>query len=159
MADIAKERKFRPNAAVILTDGQGKVLLCYRSQRPAGTVQTVQGGIDEGETAEEAAVRELHEEVGLFPEDFEIIAAAKEPMRYEWPPELRLKPGLERYVGQEQFFFLAKVRPEAQFVLDSHHIQEFSEVAWGTPAKMLELSWDMKRPNIERAMREFGLIT
>ncbi|OGL94886.1 hypothetical protein A2348_05360 [Candidatus Uhrbacteria bacterium RIFOXYB12_FULL_58_10] len=153
---------FRPNAAVIVTDGNGRVLLCEREDLP-GAIQTVQGGIDEGETPEMAARRELHEEIGLSPPHYEFVASLPNPMRYEWPQELldrwRAQPGdrFSAYDGQEQYFFLARVSPDATFNLDAH-AREFSRCSWGTPQQMLDGAWEYKRSVLKSALEQFGLI-
>ena len=59
----------RRAARVLLVDDAGRVLLqnCCDPADPAGGSwwNTTGGGIDEGETPEQAAVREVHEETGL----------------------------------------------------------------------------------------------
>ena len=59
----------RTSARVLLTDGQGRVLLlrgCDPARPEAGRWWfTPGGGLDEGESAEEGARRELREETGL----------------------------------------------------------------------------------------------
>ena len=154
------EKRYRPNAAVLITDGQGRVLLCERVDGLYSQVQTVQGGIDAGETAREAAVREVYEEIGLKPEDFAIIGEQKEKFRYDWPVEYKSKfpPGvLDEFVGQEQTFFLAQVRPDVKFDLETHH-PEFARVWWGTAQELVEKCWEVKRPGIRAALQEFGLL-
>lgn len=150
-------KKFRPNAAVIVTDGEGRVLLCYRRQKPRGVVQTVQGGIDPGETALEAAKREMQEELGVGPDDFEIIDQAKEKFRYTWNLWTRLW-SKEGWAGQEQQYFLARMKPDVTFAVDAHHTHEFEKVEWGTPKEMAEKAWSYKRPGIVMALKDFGLL-
>ena len=152
---------YRPNAAVIVTDGNRRVLLCERADMP-GAVQVVQGGIDEGETAEQAARREVWEEIGLTNEQYDLIDSLPEPLRYTWPPEVREKfwknkPELQDNVGQEQSFFLARVAPDTTFVLDAHH-REFSTVKWGTPQELVDGCWEYKRRVLEQALKGFGLL-
>ena len=59
----------RRAARVLLVDHDGRILLqhCCDPSAPAGTRwwNTTGGGIDEGETSRQAAVRELREETGL----------------------------------------------------------------------------------------------
>jgi 8-oxo-dGTP pyrophosphatase MutT (NUDIX family) len=50
---------------------------------------TSQGGIDEGETAAEAAVRELREETGVT--SAEIIGQITRWVTYDFPPEVRAR--------------------------------------------------------------------
>lgn len=151
------EKPYRQNAAVIITDGQGRVLLC---RRVGGLpfVQTVQGGIDPGETARESAARELGEEVGLRPDQFTIVAECPTTSRYDFLPLQTLNERMEAYRGQEQTFFLAQVDPNVQFVLDTHHEQEFERVWWGTPEEFVREAWDLKRPGIEMALKAFGFL-
>lgn len=152
------EKPYRQNAAVIITDGQGNVLLCRRTGK-FPFVQTVQGGVDPGETHRQAAMRELGEEVGLTPEHFVLVAECPKTSRYDFLPEVIALDGVkQRYRGQEQTFFLAQVRPTAEFNLTTHGEQEFQEVWWGTPAEFVREAWDLKRPGIEMALRAFGLL-
>lgn len=153
------EKPYRQNAAVIVTDGQGRVLLCRR----VGAfphVQTVQGGVDPGETDQEAAVRELYEEIGLRTEQVTIIAEMAEKYRYDFSPEvIGDDPYLNQFRGQEQTFFLAQVDPNVQFDLSAHGAQEFQDVWWGTPEEFVREAWDLKREGIATALRAFGLLT
>lgn len=118
----------------------------------------MQGGIDPGETPEEAAVRELYEEVGLEPGEYTILAGSDTKYRYDWPTSFLSKLKSKKYRGQEQQYFLIQVKPETQFKLDTYN-QEFASVRWGTVRELLDLAWDQKRPGLEGALREFGLLT
>ena len=66
---------FRPNVGIILANSMGQVLWARRIGQNAW--QFPQGGINEAETPEEAMFRELKEEVGLSPEDVEVIAVTR----------------------------------------------------------------------------------
>lgn len=153
---------YRPNAAVIITDGTGRVLLCERADLP-GAVQTVQGGIDEGENARQAAEREMGEELGITAKDYEIIGELAKTFKYIWPEEVLAKfdrNGVTRhpeFIGQEQSFFLARMSPETKFYLGIFH-REFSEVRWGLPRELVDGAWEYKKPVLEAALRGFGLI-
>jgi putative (di)nucleoside polyphosphate hydrolase len=154
---------YRPNAAVIVTDGKGRVLLCQRIEDTLKQHwQVVQGGIDEGETARQAAERELQEELGIAPDSFQILAESREVYRYTWTPEylasLPPRPFSEQYVGQEQRYFLAQYNGGlADLDLDAHG-REFAEVRWGTPQELVDGAWEGKRPGILAALTEFGLL-
>ena len=142
----------------MITDGQGHVLLCERVDTTYQHIQTVQGGVDAGETPRQAAERELKEELGLAQGQFEIIAEAPSTYRYEWPEAYqRSIKNKDQYVGQEQTFFLALIPFDAVFHLDKHN-REFSRVWWGTPEALLSQSWDIKQPGNKAALRYFGLI-
>ena len=51
--------------------------------------QFPQGGIDRGESPKEAILRETQEEVGLGPEDVEIIFETEEWFKYDVPKDRR----------------------------------------------------------------------
>src|SRR3546814_7976797 len=61
------------------------------------------GGIDAGETPEESALLELHEEIGT--DKAEILAKSRHWLRYDLPSPLVGKVWQGRYRGQEQCWF------------------------------------------------------
>lgn len=130
---------YRPNVAALIVNREGLLLVCERSGCP-GAWQFPQGGIDPGESAREAAEREIGEEVGYMPSDYDIAASAG-GYRYDYPPEVldavQRKRG-EPYVGQEQTYFLCRLRPGAgEPVLDG---REFGRHAWIAPGAF-RLGW------------------
>lgn len=147
---------YRPNSAVIVINELGEVLLCERAGAP-GRIQTVQGGIDPGETPEEAARRELTEELGLWPHQYELKGSLLKTERYDWAYHVQQELRHTGYKGQEQYFFLVQVSSDAKFDLAYHH-REFSRVWWAEPEDLLKLSWSKKRPGIKMALEGFGLI-
>jgi 8-oxo-dGTP pyrophosphatase MutT (NUDIX family) len=78
-ADLAPEKHFRESAVLILLyPDQGRALfpLIVRSAGPGphgGQVALPGGALEEGETAEEAALREFEEELGAAAQDAEIL--------------------------------------------------------------------------------------
>ena len=55
---------YRPGVGIVLFNRQGSVFVCERLDNP-GAWQMPQGGIDEGEKAYPAALRELREETSI----------------------------------------------------------------------------------------------
>src|SRR4051812_23489763 len=97
---LLTEIKFRPNVAGILRNPRGEILICERLGMD-GAWQFPQGGIDEGESREEALARELSEEIGIAAEDFTILGH-RGPYRYLFAGG-RQKRGFH---GNEQHYFL-----------------------------------------------------
>ena len=60
------ESKMKKSAGIIIVLNKDKVLLCHPSNSPwFGTYSFPKGGIDEGETIKQAALRELFEETSV----------------------------------------------------------------------------------------------
>ena len=64
---------YRPCAGVMLANRDGRVFVGQRLDTTSEAWQMPQGGIDDGEDAEEAAIRELGEETGVHGGLVEII--------------------------------------------------------------------------------------
>lgn len=140
--------KYRSNVAAILRNAKGEILICERLGVP-GAWQFPQGGIDEGETPEQALVRELWEEIGLVPEDFDIVER-RGPYWYLFG-EGRTKKG---YHGKEQHYFLSNfTAPDSRINVATGH-PEFQDYRWIRPEEF-QMSWlpEMKR-DVYRAVFE-----
>lgn len=121
---------FRRGARVILLDQDDRVLLArgHDMDRPDRTWWfTVGGGIDAGESAREAAARELQEETGLVVPTEELVG-----------PVLRRRAVFDfwrRTVRQDEEFFLARVdRPGAVSAAGWTAVERafMDEVRWWT---------------------------
>src|SRR3546814_8850100 len=84
-----------------------------------------QGGIDDGEEAEEAAIRELGEETGVHGGLVEIIARSREEYFYDLPDHLIGKMWGGKYRGQRQHWFLMRFMGEDDDVDIHTKHQEF----------------------------------
>ena len=74
---------YRPNVAIVLCNSDDKVFLGKRLKEDAW--QFPQGGIDGGETPEQAMYRELGEEVGLDRGHVELIGRTRGWLKYDVP--------------------------------------------------------------------------
>lgn len=145
-----EEIRFRPNVAGIIQAPDGRVLICERME-PAGAWQFPQGGVDPGETYEEAFRREMEEEICLKPEDYTIVDR-NGPYRYRFEAG-RLKHG---YHGQEQHYFLAHLRaPEVRIDICTDH-PEFRNFRWIAPTEF-DFEWlpGFKREVYRAVFRDF----
>jgi putative (di)nucleoside polyphosphate hydrolase len=156
---MGSQEQYRPNAALLLTDGHGRVLCCVRSDASYGeSLQTVQGGIDEGESVTDAALREASEELGIDCAEITLLGVMEKKFRYRWDDEyLRTSQYPGSCVGQEQQFVFGQIEPGTPMKLDAHH-REFSRVFWGSPQILIEGCWEKKRPGIIAALEHFGLL-
>lgn len=134
---------YRPNVAAILRNAQKQILVAERIN-VAGAWQFPQGGVDEGETHDQALVRELEEEIGVTPNLIRIVEQ-RGGYRYSFAKG-RLKYGL--FGGQEQTYYLCDyLGTDADIRLDATH-QEFATFKWIEPAAF-RLQWV---PRFKRAV-------
>ena len=97
---------YRPCAGVILMNRDGRVFVGQRIDSTLEAWQLPQGGIDPGEDAETAAVRELFEETGVTADKIELIARAPRELTYDLPEDMIGKVWKGKWRGQRQTWFL-----------------------------------------------------
>ncbi|MFO6447489.1 RNA pyrophosphohydrolase [Erythrobacter sp. NE805] len=148
---------YRPCAGFMLVNAAGHVFVGQRIDPTAhGYWQMPQGGIDPGEDLRAAALRELHEEIGVGPDKVELIAGPSRPLRYDLPDELVGKVWKGKYRGQEQYWFLGRFLGEnADIDLEAHDPPEFNAWRWVEPALLPELIIPFKRATYEEVLQEF----
>ena len=148
------EFDYRSNVAGILRNPEGRILVCERLE-VEGAWQFPQGGVDEGESLEEALRRELWEEIGVVPEDYRIVET-RGPYRYLFG-EGRRKRGFH---GKEQHYFLCDFSgADARIHVETEH-PEFRAWKWIAPAEF-QTGWlpDMKLEVYRAVFRDFFKIT
>ena len=98
---------FRPNVGIIIANDEGQVLWARRNGHEAW--QFPQGGINAGESPEQAMYRELWEEVGLEKQDVRILAQTRGWLRYRLPRRYVRHDSAPVCIGQKQKWFLLKL--------------------------------------------------
>lgn len=144
---------FRPNVGIILANEHGQVLWAKRIGHNAW--QFPQGGIQTGESPEQALYRELHEEVGLLPEHVQILAQTKGWLRYRLPHRY-IRPDSDPVcIGQKQKWFLLKLVASSQHIrLNLCEPAEFDQWRWVNYWFPLGQVVNFKRDVYRRAMLE-----
>src|SRR4030067_1776618 len=83
VAAMIDREGYRPNVGIIVCNAQNQVFWGKRVNQHAW--QFPQGGINAGETPEQAMFRELEEEVGLQAAHVRILGRTREWLRYDVP--------------------------------------------------------------------------
>ncbi|MBD3789373.1 MAG: RNA pyrophosphohydrolase [Campylobacterales bacterium] len=123
---MQKQKCYRPNvAAVILSSKYPQKCEFFVAHRSdiKNAWQFPQGGIDDGESPEEALFRELEEEIGCS--DVEILGEFPEWISYDFPKMARGKQ--YPFDGQKQKYFLVRLKEEAVIDLNAYAVPEFVE--------------------------------
>jgi putative (di)nucleoside polyphosphate hydrolase len=139
---------FRAGVGAVIVDARGRVLVGERRKR-AGAWQFPQGGIESGESPDEAVYREIEEETGLGRRDLKLLARHPVWLCYELPARLQSgKTGL----GQAQRWFLFRLKARRLLALPADH-PEFRRFAWISFNSAVRRAVAFRRP-IYRALRE-----
>ena len=145
---------YRSNVAMVISNGRGQVFWAKRMGQKAW--QFPQGGIDQGETAEQALYRELYEEVGLEPDDVKIIQQTKRWLRYNIPEKMQRKHSKPRCIGQKQrWFFLQLICDEKKISFDTTDQPEFDAWEWVSYWHPINQVVSFKQKVYRQALSEF----
>jgi putative (di)nucleoside polyphosphate hydrolase len=146
---------FRPNVGIILLNQKNQVFWGKRIRTHSW--QFPQGGIDRGETPEQAMFRELHEEVGLKPEHVRIIARTRDWLRYEVPDRYIRRDARGHYKGQKQIWFLLQLTGQDwNLNLRATNHPEFDAWRWNEYWVPLDVVVEFKRGVYEMALTELA---
>lgn len=120
---------YRANVGIILVNAEGHLFWAKRIGEDAW--QFPQGGIHESESAEQAAFRELNEEVGVKADSVEIIGCTQDWLRYKIPEHLIRRNQSPCCIGQKQRWFLLRFTGnESDVCLNSTDTPEFDQWRW-----------------------------
>ena len=112
-----------------------------------------QGGIDDGETPRQAALRELNEEIGT--EKVKIIGETKEWISYDLPQNLADKVWNGRFRGQAQKWFAMQFLGNDDDINLATENPEFIEWKWIIIDDLLNVAVSFKRDNYAQVIAAF----
>lgn len=151
---------YRPCAGIMLVNQDGLVFVGQRLDAKDSPFpdawQMPQGGIDDGEDPEAAALRELHEETGVHHHQVQIIAQTKEEHFYDLPGHLLGKIWKGKYRGQRQNWFLMRFSGSDRDIDISTKHAEFSQWKWTDPSGLPDLIVPFKRDLYKAVLNEFA---
>jgi len=151
---------YRPNVGIVLLNARNEVFWGKRVGQHSW--QFPQGGIQHGESPEQAMYRELQEEVGLLPEHVQIIGRTRDWLRYDVPEEFLRRQHPTRihraaYRGQKQIWFLLRlVGLDSDIQLRASEHPEFDAWRWVPFWIQLDGVIDFKREVYQLALSELA---
>ncbi|HVE44610.1 MAG TPA: RNA pyrophosphohydrolase [Gammaproteobacteria bacterium] len=148
---------YRHGVGIILVNNHQKVFFAKRIGMSAW--QFPQGGMQENETPEQTMYRELKEEVGLNPEDVEVLASSQRWLRYRLPSRLIRHYAKPLCIGQKQKWFLLRLLSEDSRVnLQANEHPEFDTWVWVPYWHPLRQVVAFKRRVYVMALKEFSKV-
>ena len=153
--DVSK-LKYRKNVGMVLINAKGHIFAGKRIDNNTNAWQMPQGGIDDGETPEVAAFRELSEETGLHRSKSRLIGTTSGWLSYDIPIELIPKLWNGQYRGQEQKWFAFKFLGQDSDINIGTQEPEFSEWAWKSKKDLLSSIVPFKVEVYQKVFSELG---
>ena len=153
---------YRPCVGIMVLNGEGLVWAGKRAKEGNTEYsghpklwQMPQGGIDKGEDAAEAALRELAEETAVT--SARVIAEASRWYNYDLPEHLIGKSWNGKYRGQTQKWFALRFTGDDSEInlAPPGHSQEFDQWRWAPMGEVLDVIVPFKRAVYEQVIAEF----
>ncbi|HUO89787.1 MAG TPA: RNA pyrophosphohydrolase [Rhizomicrobium sp.] len=144
---------YRPCVGIMLVNRDGLVFVGRRIDQTVEGWQMPQGGIDDGETPAEAALRELEEEVGT--NKARILREMDEWLTYDLPPHLLGVALHGRYRGQKQKWIAMRFTGEDRDININTAEPEFGSWKWLALEALPRLIVPFKRDTYTRVIAAF----
>ncbi|MFV2034498.1 MAG: RNA pyrophosphohydrolase [Halocynthiibacter sp.] len=152
--EIAK-LPYRPCAGIVLVNPNGLIFAGQRLDSSAAAWQMPQGGIESGEDARAAALRELREETGVHRDLVAIEAEIPGWLTYNLPADLVPNLWGGRYRGQKQRWFLMRfLGVDADIRIETKY-PEFSKWRWIGPDEITDHIVPFKRDLYRQILAAF----
>jgi putative (di)nucleoside polyphosphate hydrolase len=145
---------YRPGVGIMLLNPDNRVFVAKRIDMISEAWQMPQGGIDEGETPETAAMRELQEETGT--DKASIIAESRDWYHYDLPEHLVSRIWGGRFRGQRQKWFAMRFSGRDSDINIATEHPEFSEWKWVPMAQLPDVIVPFKRDLYQALVDEFS---
>jgi len=150
----APKLPYRSGVGIILLNRSGEVFVGRRIDTIAEAWQLPQGGIDDGETPQQAMHRELAEETGVT--SVELLAESPDWYSYDLPDELIGKVWDGRYRGQRQKWFVLRFTGTDDEINIATAHPEFHAWKWIAIDDLPDTIVPFKRHLYERLVADFG---
>ena len=147
---------YRYNVGMVICNSNFQVLWARRVGQ--NSWQFPQGGIDHGESPEDAMYRELYEEMGLKKDDVTVLDQTRYWIKYRLPKRLVHKDTIPACIGQKQKWFLLRLKEHREDAIrfDKCHKVEFDSWRWVTFWYPVRQVIPFKRDVYRKILRDFS---
>ena len=129
---------FRAGVVAVVRRSDGQVMAFERADSP-GAWQLPQGGIESGETPEQAVWRELWEETGLTKREVRLVEQPPHWTIYEWPSDMRTS---DRIGQAHRWFFFEPLDADVTPQPDG---SEFTDWRWMSAPDLIDCVVEFRR--------------
>ena len=147
------ERPYRPCVGIFLINDIKQVFGGRRIDSRAEAWQMPQGGIDPGETAVDACMREMVEEIGTS--SAKLLCEHNEWLYYDIPLPLANRLWHGQYKGQKQKWIALHFTGSDSDININTASPEFCEWRWLAPTELVELAVPFKRDIYDDVLSAF----
>ncbi|MFL2661000.1 MAG: RNA pyrophosphohydrolase [Alphaproteobacteria bacterium] len=148
-------KNYRKGVGVFLINENKKLWVGKRLDHKNQYWQMPQGGIDKGESPENAMKRELLEETGLSA-DYKIIRKANGWLKYDLPKKMIEQVWQGKFLGQIQMWYACLFFGEDKQVnLNFTDKPEFCNWKWIDPSESINLAVPFKKNLYKSILEEF----
>ena len=119
---------YRNGVGIVVINQEKRIFVGKRIDNNSDAWQMPQGGLDAGESEDEAMFRELLEETSIT--DVKMLAKSKKYFYYNLPYNLQKKFWGGKFLGQKQRWYLVKFLGDDKNININTEIPEFSEWKW-----------------------------
>ena len=146
------EKGWRLGVGITLINQENKIFMGERIDNK-GAWQMPQGGIDPGETAVDACMREMAEEIGTS--SAQLLCEHSEWLYYDIPLPLADRLWHGQYKGQKQKWMALRFTGNDADININTENPEFCEWRWLPPTKLVNLAVPFKRDVYDDVLNAF----
>jgi putative (di)nucleoside polyphosphate hydrolase len=147
---------YRRGVGIVLINKKKEIFVGKRIDNHSDAWQMPQGGLDAGETEDEAMIRELKEETGIDYFNIKIIKKSEVHLYYNLPYKLQKKFWGGKYLGQKQRWYLAEFTGDEAAINIQTENPEFSDWKWISRSEITGAIVAFKRDLYEDVIKEFS---
>jgi len=146
---------YRPGVGILLLNARREAFVAQRIDNPGPAWQMPQGGLEQGESPEVGALRELEEETSIGPDKVAVLAEMPTWQHYDLPTELTGRLWKGKYRGQRQKWFCGVFLGQDSDVDLAIGCPEFSSWKWVPVPQIVDLIVPFKRNLYREIVQHF----
>lgn len=146
---------YRSGVGIMIINSAKQIFVGKRIDNHSDAWQMPQGGLDAGESEDDAMLRELKEETGIIKDNVKLLKKSEIHYYYNLPYKLQKKFWGGKYLGQRQRWYLIEFSGDESTINIKTEDPEFSEWKWVGKDDIVGSIVSFKREMYEDVLKEF----